>query len=131
MGTRDAPVMPATVRRTERVLGDELEDVAVEGVLDGEDEADLLLNRKGSAGGRARPGDAYGRGFGRIFWIRGETIVDGESFILEPPTRGDHGARRVARGSRRDARVGDLRHADVRWWKRTDEGSLCAPRDGR
>lgn len=34
----------------ERVLGDELEDVAVEGVLDGEDEADLLLNRKGWRG---------------------------------------------------------------------------------
>ena len=30
----------------ERVLGDELEDVAVEGVLDGEDETDLLLNRR-------------------------------------------------------------------------------------
>ena len=36
----------------ERVLGDELEDVAVEGVLDGEDEADLLLNREGVEGGR-------------------------------------------------------------------------------
>ena len=38
------------VEDEERVLGDELEDVAVEGVLDGEDEADLLLNRKGWRG---------------------------------------------------------------------------------
>jgi hypothetical protein len=42
VGTSEAPVMPATTRKTRRgVLGDEGEHVAVEGVLHGEDEADL------------------------------------------------------------------------------------------
>ena len=51
MGTRDGAGDAGDGEEDEeRVLGDELEDVAVEGVLDGEDEADLLLNRKGWRG---------------------------------------------------------------------------------
>ena len=52
----------------ERVLGDELEDVAVEGVLDGEDETDLLLNRRGEEREDRTKGQR--RGPSIDFWIR-------------------------------------------------------------
>ena len=116
----------------ERVLGDELEDVAVEGVLDGEDETDLLLNRRSREREDRTKGQRRGGSidFWKVrLWVGGKGAA--EKFRLFYPRTGARRdlARRIAR--RRGGRgwMGPC-HAEM---DTSGDGTwgMYAPRDGR
>ena len=93
----------------ERVLGDELEDVAVEGVLDGEDETDLLLNRRGEEREDRTKGQRRGRFLDSAFVGGGKRRRGKVSSVLSSNRRASRSPRRVGArvASRCDAAVED------------------------
>ena len=118
----------------ERVLGDELEDVAVEGVLDGEDETDLLLNRREEEREDRTKGQRMDRFWIARLWVGGKGAA--EKFRLFYPRTGARrdlprrvGATRLA--MRRGGRgwMGSC-HAEM---DTSGDGTwgMYAPRDGR
>ena len=118
----------------ERVLGDELENVAVEGVLDGEDETDLLLNRRSREREDRTKGQRRGRFLDSAF-VGGGKRRRGKVALFYPRTgaRRDLARRVGARvASRCDAAVEDgWGHAIGRWIRRDGTWGMYAPRDGR
>ena len=119
----------------ERVLGDELEDVAVEGVLDGEDETDLLLNRRSREREDRTKGQRRGRFLDSAFVGGGKRRRGKVSSVLSSNRRASRSSasRRIARrlAMRRGGRgwMGSC-HAEM---DTSGDGTwgMYAPRDGR
>ena len=118
----------------ERVLGDELEDVAVEGVLDGEDETDLLLNRRSREREDRTKGQRRGRFLDSAFVGGGKRRRGKVSSVLSSNRRASRSPRRVGAtrlAMRRGGRgwMGSC-HAEM---DTSGDGTwgMYAPRDGR